>query len=107
MSDTSDVFNSLRKAIERAQVDTGGKLDFQRKTVAVAGITAEQLIVSYISGNEYLRLDRLIENLNEVGQVSLFEYRGRGMDEIPSFLVEVKIDNSTYQLIYLMEYLVP
>jgi hypothetical protein len=90
----------LRKAIESAMVGQDVDLQFNEHSVTIATLTVPQLRVSYQSGNEYMRLDRLLDYLRSVGTVEAFEFRGRGRSEVPTIVVDVRIDDNVVQLVY-------
>ncbi len=71
-------FTSLRNAFTQAKVGSDSDLDYEETSAAVAAITIKQLHVTYKTGNEYLRLDRLYEALQKCGTVKVFEFRGQG-----------------------------
>lgn len=92
---------AIRAAFEQAQGD-GGVYDFTEHS-AVAGISLiRQLHVTYRSGNEYLRLDTLLEGLAAVGTVQVFEFRGRGRNDAPQLMADIKVGSEVCQLIYLL-----
>lgn len=93
-------YKRLRNAICTANVNGGAVLDFTKQVVCVAAVPIKQLHVSYKSGNESLRLDQLLEQLDAVGKVEVFEYRGRGSQETPRIVADVRFDDETYQLVY-------
>ena len=93
-------FDGLQAALKKAQVDTGCELELTELS-AMAGINAiKQLHVSYRAGNEYLRLDTLVDELRAIGAVKVFEFRGRGASEQPRLVAEIDIAGETFQLIY-------
>ena len=93
-------FESLRTALEKAQVGTDGELELTESS-AMAGIKAiKQLHASYRAGNEYLRLDTLLDELRAAGAVKVFEFRGRGAGEQPRLVVDIDIAGEAFQLIY-------
>ena len=91
----------LRQAVEAANVNHECSFDLQEHVEQVGGQPVTQLIVSYRSGNEYLRLDRLLENL---GTVRVFEFRGRGAGDLFSLVADVAFDREVFQLIYRLPY---
>jgi len=95
-----EVYKALREAISDAQVGTDGHLDFIEKSEVVASVTIRQLFVTYASGNEFLSLSRLQTNLIRIGNLSNFEYRGRGRKEVPTITATLTVDGQRYDLIY-------
>lgn len=94
-------YKTIRDAIITANVNGDANFAFSEKTVAIAAVTVKQLHVEYESGNEYLRIDKLITALSECGDFQLCEYRGRGDDDGKRLLVcDVEFDGDPYQVIY-------
>lgn len=94
------VFTSLRAAFSQAQVGTDAFIDFAESSDVIAGVLVHQLRVSYQRGNEYIRLDSLLSALGRVGKVDVFEYRGRGRNELPSLVADVLAGGERYRLMY-------
>jgi hypothetical protein len=94
-------YDALRIAIKAANVNGDADFAYSERTAAIAAVTVKQLHVEYKSGNEYLRLDRLIAALSECADLQLCEYRGRGGDDGQRRLVcDVTFDGDPYQLVY-------
>lgn len=58
------------------------------------GVTVHQIHVSYIKGNEFLPLDKLISRLSTFGKV-MAEFRGAGGKETPRILFDVAPKDAT------------
>ena len=98
---TRTPYDVLRDAIETSNVNGDAVFAFSEKPALSAAVTLKQSHVEYKSGNEYLRIDRLIAALNECGDFQLCEFRGRGGDDGKRRLVcDVKFDGEAYQLVY-------
>ena len=94
-------YDALRGAIKAANVNGDADFAFSEQTAPIGAVTVKQLHVEYKSGNEYVRIDRLIAALSECGDFQLCEYRGRGGDDGKLRLVcDIKFDGDRYQLIY-------
>ena len=94
-------YDALRDAIKAASVNGDANFAFSEQTASIATVTVKQLHVEYKSGNEYLRIDKLITALSKCGDFQLCEYRGRGGDDGKLRLVcDIKLDGDLYQLIY-------
>jgi hypothetical protein len=89
--------DQIRQAVTDANINHDAEFAFD----VVRGLNQQpRLIVRYIKGNEYLRLDRLMERLRQIGEVTIFEFRGRGRTERPSLIADMRIDGENIQLIY-------
>lgn len=95
-------YDALRVAIEAANVNGDADFAYCEKPDAIGAVTVKQLHVEYKSGNEYLRLDKLIAALSECGDFQLCEYRGRGRDDDGKrrLVCDVTFDGDPYQLVY-------
>lgn len=92
--------DALRGAFQNAQVEADGEYEFTESSEMLGINVVKQLHVSYRSGNEYLRLDLLLQALGKVGTVVVFEFRGRGQQEQIRIVADVNIAGEIYQLIY-------
>jgi hypothetical protein len=98
----TDIYSQLRSAFESANVNHDAEFSYDQETLNMAGTVFNQLRIQYSGGNEYLRLDILMKALCDIGNLLLFEYRGRGGQESPRFVAEVKANDHVYQLIYFL-----
>jgi len=93
-------YRQLRDAVRAANLNQDANFTFREEAAPAAARPIMQLHVSYDSGNEYLRLDQLLDQLRRVGAVQVFEFRGRGTGEPPKFVADVRCQDATYQLLY-------
>jgi len=100
--DRSTGYQILKEVVLNATTGTDVELEFQESSTFVSTQSIKQLQVAYLKGNEYLRLDNLQESLRQAGQLSVFEYRGRGTREQPTLVADVDLDGEKFQLIYLL-----
>lgn len=92
----------VQQAFHEANVCHDCVFRFETRSVVFAGLQGTQCIVTYESGNEYIRLDKLIACLNKSGEIKLIEFRGRGREEASHLLIEFKFENEPHQVIYLL-----
>lgn len=90
----------LRDAVNQASAPQSVEFRFEERHVLVGPVGTWQLRVTYVRGNEYLRLDRLLDELRKTGKVEVFEFRGRGRDELPTIVADVRMGDKVFQLVY-------
>lgn len=93
---------AVKQAFHAANVchDCIFKYTLQTKMAAVLPVS--QCIVEYETGNEYIRLDTLIEAFHRFGDVKLIEYRGRGSTDAIQLLFEFKFEGQPHQVVYIL-----
>jgi hypothetical protein len=96
----SNVFNGLRAALKKAQVGTDGELEFAEASETVGIMVIKQLHASYRAGEEYMRLDTLLEELRTLGTVKVFEFRGHRAGAEPRLVADIDIAGERFQVIY-------
>ena len=104
MSDSGNPLDLLKQAFELATTGNGAEYDFRESSATVGGVAGELLLVEYRSGNEYIRLDILLDALRKLGKDADIEFRGRGepQERSPKFVAGVRIEGEYYQLVYFL-----
>ncbi len=93
---------AVKQAFYEANVNHDCVFEYTPTTTAAAMFPVSQCIVRYESGNEYIRLDTLINSLGKFGTVSLIEYRGRGHNDDNQLVFEFKFYGVIHQVIYIL-----
>ena len=92
----------VKGAFRASNVNDDCVFSFTTKTTTVAGLSVAQCLVKYVSGNEYIRIDMLVDAFRGLGEITLIEYRGRGSTDAVQLLFEFKIKKLRHQVIYLL-----
>jgi hypothetical protein len=93
-------YEIIEQAVRECNPNHDAQFAFTRKLVCKGGLPISQIHVRYLDGNEYLRLDHLLDQLRAVTEVQVFEYRGRGREETPRLVADVKFGDKIFQLLY-------
>jgi hypothetical protein len=97
---SDDQVQVLKDAISKANINSDAKFDYEVRPEIEAAVMFTNVFVTYRDGNEYLRLDTLLDTLREKGKVEFFEFRGRGSREPHVLAIQVRLDGQRCQLIY-------
>jgi hypothetical protein len=98
----SAFLGAVRQAFHDANVGADCNFSFNTKSTAFGVTPISQCIVEYQTGNEYIRLDKLIESFRRFGEITLIEYRGRGSNDSIQIGFEFKFEDELHQVIYLL-----
>ena len=93
---------AVKQAFHAANVCHDCNFKYTLQTKVVAALSVAQCIVEYESGNEFIRLDKLIDSFRGFGDIKLIEYRGRGSSDAIQLLFEFKFEGQPHQVIYIL-----
>jgi hypothetical protein len=93
---------AVKQAFYAANLGHDCKLKYRLQNQVVAALSVAQCIVEYESGNEYIRLDKLIDSFRSFCDIKLIEYRGRGSSEDIQLLFEFNFQGKPHQVIYIL-----
>lgn len=93
---------AAKQAFREANVGDDCEFEYKAATYMAAAVKITQCGVSYKSGNEYLRLDILLQALGSYGRIDMVELRGRGGNDVNQILIDMDLEGSSHQVIYLL-----
>ena len=93
---------AVRQAFHEANATHDCTLTYTTRITSYAALSIAQCIVSYESGNEFFRLDTLIESFRRFGEIARIEFRGRGGSDATQLLFEFIFDGKPHQVIYVL-----
>ena len=93
---------AVKQAFYEANVNHDCVFDFKMDSHVCAAVTIAQCVVSYKSGNEYIRFDILLSRIKAYGDITFFEFRGRGANDANQICIAMKIQGIDHQIIYLL-----